>query len=162
MPDINQLLGSLAEARFLSSIDLGLAYHQVDDDTKHWPYCFNRISFGLTTSSAIFLKLMFSRMLFKGVLLYLDDFLIYRKMLELYNERLEGVFRRIQSLKINPEKCRLSQIKEDGEYIVIEYCSRNLTSHESGYWGTRKELFALHEYVTHFRPIKNLHKLMIS
>jgi len=287
MPDTHHLLDCLAEACWFSSIDLGQAYYQVElteesrlctaFSTKQGQFCFNRMPFGLSTAPATFQRLMHNLlegMIFKGVLVYLDDILVYAKTLEEHDCILREVFQRLSlwGLKINPEKCQfhqrelvflghtvnpdgirtnnakikeieeaaepqcstqlksflgltnyyrrfikdyakiaiplhaaisgcdkqlqwtkecresfrklklalcnapvlgyprldrvfildtdasfsaigavLSQLKENGEEIVIAYGSRHLTAHEKGYCVTRKELLALHEYVLHFK-----------
>ena len=287
MPDTRFLLDCLASARYFSSIDLGQAYYQVGlapsiqkcsaFSTRQGQFCFNRLPFGLSTAPATFQRLMhilLKGMLFEGVVVYLDDILIYGKSKQEHDNILEEVFRRIQNagLKVNPEKCEifkneliflghtvsergirtngkniqeikeaeiprcakqlrsflgmtnyyrrfikeyakiaaplyaaitgcekkirwtrecddsfqilkarmceapildyprmdrtfildtdasfgaigavLSQIKEDGSETVIAYGSRHLTTHEKGYCVTRKELLAVHEYVTYFK-----------
>ena len=287
MPNTRFLLDCLADAKYFSSIDLGQAYYQVELDpakqeltafsTREGQYCFNRLPFGLSTAPATFQRLMhvlLEGLLFKGVVVYLDDILIYGKNIEEHNQRLSEVFKRIRDagLKINPEKCEfakkelqflghtinekgiqtnrkkieeiekaipptcskqlrsflgltnyyrrfikdyakiaaplyaattgcekdiswskacdesfrmlkdklceapildyprenrqfvldtdasfgaigavLSQVKEGDEETVIAYGSRHLTMHEKGYCVTRKELLAIHEYVSYFK-----------
>ena len=287
MPNTRFLLDCLADAKYFSSIDLGQAYYQVELEptiqertafsTREGQYCFNRLPFGLSTAPATFQRLMhvlFKDLIFKGLVVYLDDILIYGKTLEEHNQRLAEVFTRIKEagLKINPEKCEfgkkelsflghtvnergvqtnkkkieeiekaipptcskqlrsflgltnyyrrfikdyakiaaplhaatsgcekdinwseacnesfqtlkkklceapildypredrlfildtdasfgaigavLSQIKENEEETVIAYGSRHLTMHEKGYCVTRKELLAIHEYVSYFK-----------
>ena len=287
MPDTRFLLDCLAGAKYFSSIDLGQAYYQVGMaqniqevtafSTRQGQFCFNRLPFGLATAPATFQRMMhllLEGIIFSGVVVYLDDILVYGEDENEHNKRLEEVFRRIQQagLKINPEKCELykkeltflghtvsgrgiqtndkkikeikeaeiprcakqlrsflgmtnyyrkfikdyakiaeplhaatsgcdkqinwseecndsfellkaklceapildyprkdrrfildtdasfgaiggilSQEKEDGDEVVIAYGSRHLSKHEKGYCVTRKELLAIHEYVTYFR-----------
>lgn len=120
MPNTRFLLDCLADARIFSSIDLGQAYYQVllapeiqeytAFSTREGQFCFNRLPFGLATAPATFQRLMHTLlegMIFKGVVVYLDDILIYGKNQEEHDKRLEQVFTRIHKagLKINPEKC---------------------------------------------------------
>ena len=287
MPNSRFLLDCLAGAKHFSSIDLGQAYYQVEVDnsvqkltafsTIEGQYCFNRLPFGLATAPTTFQRLMhvlLKGLIFKGVVVYLDDILVYGENAEEHNQRLEEVFTRIKTagLKINPEKCVfnkkelaflghtvsgngiqtnkkkieqiqmalppkcskqlrsflgltnyyrrfikdyakiaaplhaatsgcekainwstaceesfnllkrklceapildyprenrsfildtdasfgaiggvLSQLTEVGDEVVIAYGSRHLTTHEKGYCVTRKELLAVHEYVTYFK-----------
>ena len=120
MPNSRFLLDCLAGAKHFSSIDLGQAYYQVEVDnsvqkltafsTREGQYCFNRLPFGLATAPATFQRLMhvlLKGLIFKGVVVYLDDILVYGENAEEHNQRLEEVFTRIKTagLKINPEKC---------------------------------------------------------
>lgn len=122
MPDTRFLLDCLADSKYFTSIDLGQAYYQVGMakeiqevtafSTRQGQFCFNRLPFGLATAPATFQRMMHSMLdgiLFKGVVVYLDDILVYGKDKEEHNNRLEEVFRRIQlaGLRINPEKCNL-------------------------------------------------------
>jgi len=124
MPDIHFLLDCLADSVFFSSIDLGQAYYQVELDensrmftafsTKQGQFCFNRIPFGLATAPATFQKLMhelLSGLIFNGVIVYLDDILVYGRSKEEHDKLLEEKFKRIfpSGLKINPEKCKFHQ-----------------------------------------------------
>lgn len=124
MPDIQLLLDCLAGAKIFSSIDLGQAYYQVElseksrdvtaFSTKEGQFRFNRIPFGLATAPATFQKLMHDMLagvIFKGVIVYLDDILVYGRTVEDHNEILKDVFNRIREsgLRINPEKCKFYQ-----------------------------------------------------
>lgn len=124
MPDMQMLLDCLADSKYFSSIDLGQAYYQVEltenarpitaFSTKQGQFCFNRMPFGLATAPATFQKLMhelLDGLLFKGVLVYLDDILIYSSCESKHNEILEMVLSRIEKagLRVNPGKCRFHQ-----------------------------------------------------
>ena len=113
----------LANAIIFSSIDLGQAYYQIKlaegsrdataFSTKEGQFRFNRIPFGLATAPATFQKLihdMLAGLIFKGVIVYLDDILVYEKSVNEHNI-LEEVFNRIRilRLRINPEKCKFYQ-----------------------------------------------------
>ena len=70
--------------------------------------------FGLSTAPVTFQKLMhelLEGMIFKGVLVYLDDILIYGTSEQSHDQILEEVFTRIHKsgLKINSEKCKFHQ-----------------------------------------------------
>ena len=120
MPDTRFLLDCLADSKYFTSIDLGQAYYQVGMaeeiqdvtafSTRQGQFCFNRLPFGLATAPATFQRMMHTMLegiLFKGVVVYLDDILVYGKDREEHNARLEEVFKRIQlaGLRINPGKC---------------------------------------------------------
>ena len=124
MPDMQLLLDCLSKSKIFSSIDLGQAYYQVKlhensqiktaFSTKEGQFCFNRLPFGLSTAPATFQKLMhqiLEGLIFKGVVVYLDDILIYAECQEIHDRLLFEVFKRIQEagLKINPEKCAFNK-----------------------------------------------------
>lgn len=121
MPDMQMLLDFLADSKYFSSIDLGQAYYQVDlsersrlitaFSTKQGQFCFNRMPFGLATAPATFQKLMhelLEGLIFNGVLVYLDDILIYSDSEKKHDDILEEVLSRIAKagLKLNPDKCK--------------------------------------------------------
>jgi len=56
---------------------------------------------------------IFHDMLYKGVIVYLDDILVYSSSEKGHDVLLEEVFSRIASagLKINPQKCRLKEFE---------------------------------------------------
>ena len=120
MPDMQLLLDCLSKSKIFSSIDLGQAYYQVElhensqiktaFSTKEGQFCFNRLPFGLSTAPATFQKLMhqiLEGLIFKGVVVYLDDILIYAQNQEEHDKLLYDVFTRIRDtgLRVNPEKC---------------------------------------------------------
>ena len=124
MPNTRFLLDCLADSRIFSSIDLGQAYYQVEVapdaqeitafSTRDGQFCFNRLPFGLATAPATFQRLMHTLldgMLFTGVVVYLDDILIYGKDQTEHDEKLKEIFKRIQrtGLKINPDKCEFNK-----------------------------------------------------
>ena len=121
MPDSQMLMDALGGSRIFSSIDLGKAYHQVALDessqektafcTRTQQYCFNRVPFGLSTAPGTFQRIMnslFEDLLFSGVVIYLDDVLIYSKSMKDHMRLLEEVLNRLKKagLKVNPGKCK--------------------------------------------------------
>ena len=151
MPNTRFLLDCLADARIFSSIDLGQAYYQVDlapeaqevtaFSTREGQFCFNRLPFGLSTAPATFQRLMHTLldgMLFKGVVVYLDDILVYGKDQYEHDERLEKIFKKIQKagLKINPEKC---------EFNTTELLFLGHTINEKGIQTNKKKVKEIEE-----------------
>jgi hypothetical protein len=68
------------------------------------------LPFGLSLAPAVFQRLMneiFNDLLYKGVVIYLDDILIYANNVKKHNELLDEVCKRIRDsgLRINPNKC---------------------------------------------------------
>ena len=89
------LLDSLNGSVVFTSIDLGQAYYQVELDpdsqlktafsTKIVQFCFKRLPFGLCTATATFQSLMnliFKDLIYKGVIVYLDDILMYARAMK--------------------------------------------------------------------------------
>lgn len=124
MPDIKMLLDCLGGSMFFSSIDLGQAYYQVEltdtarditaFSTKKGQFCFNRMPFGLATAPSTFQRMMhelLDGLIFNGVLVYLDDILVYTTTEKNHNEILSQVLERISNagLKVNPNKCKFHQ-----------------------------------------------------
>ena len=107
-------------------MDLQSAYYQVeiaeDDRTKTafiipiGLYEFNRMPFGLCHAPATyqrFMQDMFHDNIFRYLLVYLDDIMVYYRSVEEHLQRLEIVFRKLQEqgLKLELKKSRFLQKK---------------------------------------------------
>lgn len=101
----------------MSKIDLEAAYYhfELDGDSRHITtfvarsgvYRFCRLMFGIKSAPELFQREMEN--LFrgiKGLIVYMDDFLIYGETVEEHDETLREVLRRIEkfNMKINKEK----------------------------------------------------------
>ena len=121
LPRIDESLDALGGARIFSTLDLACGYHQVamaEKDKSKTAFTtplglfeFNRMPFGLTGAPATFQRLMQSSMndlVFKIMLVYLDDILVYATDFKTHMTRLSMVFARLRELglKLNPEKCK--------------------------------------------------------
>jgi len=78
--------------------------------TRYGLYEFQVIPFGLTNTPSTFQDMMnhiFSDMIDLGLLVYMDNFLIYPKTEEEHNQRVKEVLRRLQEnqLAVSPDKC---------------------------------------------------------
>jgi hypothetical protein len=95
LPRIDELLDALQGAKFFSSLDLQSGYHQILISPEDSPktafttpfghYQWKVMSFGLCNAPAIFQETMnktLAPLLRKGVLVYMDDILIYAKTRE--------------------------------------------------------------------------------
>jgi hypothetical protein len=120
LPRIDEILDSMYNAKWFSSLDLASGYWQVGMDprdrdktafiTKQGTYEFNVMPFGLTNAPATFQRLMdkiFYEVKEKYVLVYLDDINIYSTTFEEHLEHLQDVFDRLREagLKLGPDKC---------------------------------------------------------
>ena len=130
LPRLDESIESFFGARFFSTLDLLSGYHQIevfeDDKPKtaftsefgHFEY--NRMPFGLTNAPATFQRLMnniLQQFLYKSVVVYLDDIIIFSKSFELHLIDLQNVFKVLQTvgLKLNLKKC--SFFKETVSYL---------------------------------------------
>ena len=124
LPRIDETLDAVGGAKFFSTLDLASGYYQLamaeDDKEKTAFTCpfglyeFNRLPFGLTNAPATFQRLMQSVMhdhIFRILLCYLDDLLIYSTTFKGHLENLEKVFLRLREVgvKLKPSKCKIAQ-----------------------------------------------------
>ncbi len=133
---IADMLDSLGEAKpkYFSVIDCLQGYHQirVDEDSKDMTafvthsgvYRWNRLPFGLSNAPSHFIAAMnnlFRKLLYKGVLIYLDDILVYSDTYEKHVELLQEVFDILTraNIKLKLAKCKfaLRQLRYLGHII---------------------------------------------
>lgn len=137
LPNIADIIDSLAGAKYFSHLDLSKGYYQfaLQPEDRHLTafstptgqFQMPRLPMGLKTSPSSFSQLMTVAMsglnLYK-CLIYLDDIIIFGKTLQEHNEKFILVFQRLRSvnLKLNPTKCNF--LKEEllylGHYISAE------------------------------------------
>eukprot|EP00882_Tetradesmus_deserticola_P000856 GHRQ01000930.1.p1 GENE.GHRQ01000930.1~~GHRQ01000930.1.p1 ORF type:complete len:1344 (+),score=98.92 GHRQ01000930.1:408-4034(+) len=124
LPRIDVLLDHLAGAKVFSLVDLRQAYHQCKLQPTDVPktafrtpfghYEFLTLSFGLVNAPAAFQSVMnriFSPMLYKYCLVYLDDILIFSKSAAEHAVHLRAVLDvlKANSLTVAIHKCTLNQ-----------------------------------------------------
>jgi hypothetical protein len=120
LPRINEILDSLGNAQWFSSLDLASGYWQVEMREEDKPktafisrngtYEFNVMPFGLCNAPGTFQRCMdtvLGNIIWKHALVYLDDVTAFSQTFEEHLRHLEGIFQRIEKagLKINPDKC---------------------------------------------------------
>ena len=145
MPVVEKLLDELASSFWFSKLDLRSGYHQIrvaSKDihkttfrTRQGLYEFVVIPFGLTNAPATFQGLMnevFAPLLRKGVLVFMDDILIYSETLEQHAQLLTSVLQILadNNLFAKPSKCSFAQ--ESIEYLGHVISSNGVAT------GTRK------------------------
>ncbi|XP_057760401.1 uncharacterized protein LOC130980772 [Arachis stenosperma] len=105
LPRIDDIIDQLQGAGVFSKIDLRSGYHQIrvkEDDiskiairTRYGHYKFALMSFGLTNAPAVFMDYMnkvFCPFLEKFMVVFIDDILVYSKMVKEHKEHMRIVF----------------------------------------------------------------------
>ena len=129
LPVIDDLLGILDKAKFISSLDLKSGYWSIPltDDSKlktsftcHLgAYLFNSVPFGLKNAGSVFMKLMDE--VLRGYndfcACYLDDIVLFSRTLEEHKTHITKVLDRLRQhkLKIKLKKC--SFVKKETKYL---------------------------------------------
>lgn len=121
IPTVEDLLGSITNAKVFSLLDCNKAYYQIEvsEDSRSLltfgtpcgQYTFKRLPFGIKCAPEIFQKIM-SELLadIPGVLVFIDDILVYGSSVEEQSNRLHRVLQRLQikGITLNPQKCTFS------------------------------------------------------
>lgn len=134
LPNVNDMLEALDGAKFFSSIDAASGYLQVPLDEDSIPltafkclegfYEYVRMPFGLCNAPATFQRMMqnlLSARLYRGVLVYIDDILVYASSFEEHLEILKWVIEQLTEagLFLNADKCRFGMKKVEFLGFVI-------------------------------------------
>lgn len=121
LPNITDILDSLAGSVYFSHLDLNQGYYQVSlcpesrkytaFTTSTGQYQLKRLPMGLKTSCSNFSRVMsiaMSGLTYDKCFLYLDDLIIFGRNLEIHNKNLVSVLERLRkvNLKLNPDKCQ--------------------------------------------------------
>lgn len=120
IPRIDDIVDNLAGAKYFAELDLNSGYWQtVITEGKHKTafvtatglYEFNVVPFGLATSQAVFQRMMdkvLGNLKFKGVMVYVDNIVVYGKTFEEFTDMLEKIFKRFReaNLTFKPSKCK--------------------------------------------------------
>ena len=129
LPDIDDILSQLGNAKFFCALDLSSGFHQIPMDpeskiytafsTSQGPYHCNRMSFGLKIAPATLQRMINTALceLNKYCFAYFDDIIICAQSIEEHNQNLPVVLQRLieLGLKIQPDKCEC--LKSELEYL---------------------------------------------
>ena len=133
------MLDALDEGRFFSVIDLKSGYWQIPmrpEDaektafrTADGLFQFTVMPFGLRNAPATFQRLMdvvFSGLKWKGLLVYMDDIIVYSATADEHILLIENVLQRLAQagLKLNPKKTTLvsCEVKYLGHVVSADRC----------------------------------------
>ncbi|XP_064463889.1 uncharacterized protein K02A2.6-like [Ornithodoros turicata] len=106
LPTVEELLNSLSGANYFAKLDLASAYYQVDLSqesralttfiTHEGLFRFRRVCFGLASAPSVFQKLMLQLLRdCQGVVVYLDDVVVFGSDREEYRRNLRRVLKKI-------------------------------------------------------------------
>ncbi|CAM6088239.1 unnamed protein product [Calypogeia fissa] len=123
LPHMDDLFDCLSGSQKFSKVDLRSGYYQIcmaeGDEykiamrTRFGSYKFLVMPFGLCNATATFIKMMntiFHDLLDQGVVVFIEDILVYSKTLEEHEQLLKEVFRRLRKahLYAKPSKCEFA------------------------------------------------------
>jgi len=131
LPNIEEILDQLGNARYFSAFDLASGFYQIPMNSKdrhktafstpNGHYEFLRMPQGLKNSPSSFQRLMDSilkDLIGKGLcFVYLDDIIIFGKTLLEHNQKMRIFLERIENaqLKLQPDKCEY--LKPELQYL---------------------------------------------
>ncbi len=123
LPRIDDILGSLGDSKYFTTLDLRSGYWQISVDendhhktafaTPNGFYEFNRMPFGHSTAPATFQRTMdiiLSGLTYAICLCYLDDVIVLGRDMKKHCERLEKVLLRLRehNLRVKLSKCKIA------------------------------------------------------
>ena len=130
LPVVDELLDELAGAKIFTKLDLRSGYHQIRlvegeefktaFKTHHGHWEFKVMPFGLTNAPATFqaaMNAIFASLLRKGVLIFMDDILLYTSTLEEHQQLLKQVFSILAANKLYIKKSKCSFAQTSLEYL---------------------------------------------
>lgn len=122
MPTMDSILAELYGSKWFSTVDLSSAFYhvEIEESSRHVTnfftgkefYRFKRLPFGLCNAPDIFQKALETVLAgIEGVMIYLDDILIYAKDEEIHDKILGQVLKALRShgVKLNEGKCVFKQ-----------------------------------------------------
>ena len=130
LPRTDVLMDQLSKAKYFSKIDLRSGFHQIairPEDRHKTAFLtplglfeYNVLPMGLCNSPATFQRLMnwvFSPMLNKYVIVYLDDIIVYSNTLDEHKLHLESVFKQLRAKKLYAKASKSSLFMQEIEFL---------------------------------------------
>ena len=130
LPRIDDMLDSLGEAKFFSTMDLASGYWQIplDNDskektafvTKQGLYQFQVMPFGLTNAPAIFQRTMdvvLAGIKWQYAMVYIDDIIVYSKTFGEHIRHLEDVFGRLAAANLTLKLSKCNFLCEEVQFL---------------------------------------------
>jgi len=135
LPNISQIISTLGQARFFTSLDFAHGYYQIEleESSKQFTafacelgqFEYNRLAMGLTNECETFQKLM--NEVLDGLIghicfVYLDDILIFSSTMQEHLEHVKLVVQRLRNhnLKVKPKKCEIAKTRIEYLSHIIE------------------------------------------
>ena len=119
LPNIADILDSLGNSRYFSTLDLRNGYWQIEIDPKDPPksafttsfglFQFDSMSFGLKTAPATFqraMEIVLAGLKYDSCLCYLDDVIFFGRDLRKHNVRLQAVLSRFRQHNLRVKLCK--------------------------------------------------------
>ncbi|MGL6121342.1 MAG: reverse transcriptase family protein, partial [Fusobacteriaceae bacterium] len=144
IPRINEIIAQLRNAKYFTLIDLKDAYFHVEineDDRKKTAFYsgkrlmkFRKMPQGFKNAPAIFqraMNIIFKDKLNDGVLVYIDDLLVYGKTEEEHNDNLRYVLKLIQDYKLEENKLKRIEKAEQVNFLGYRISYNNIKPLES-------------------------------
>ncbi len=124
LPDIDALLSELGEARIFATLDLECGFWQVPVTestsdlltfgTPYGRFQYLRLPFGVASAPEEFHRRVVQALAgIKGILVYIDDIVIFAKTKEEHDEIVQKVLKALKAagFSLNTEKCKFAQTK---------------------------------------------------
>ena len=139
LPRIDSLLERLGQARVSSKLDLASGYHQIAVKEEHiqktafrtqqghWEFIV--MPFGLCKAPASFQRLMnkvFTGTIGNFILVYLDDILVFSRMVEEHWEHLRQALQRLCDAKLYGLLYKCEFLKDKVNYLGFEVSSQGV------------------------------------
>ena len=135
LPTVEEITAQLEGATVFSVLDAESGFHQIllDDESRPLTtfaahcglYRFKRLPFGIASAPEVFQRVVSDILSsLPGVIVYIDDILVYGRNSAEHNSRLEAVQQRLSqaNLKLNWDKCHVGQerVKYLGHWLTQE------------------------------------------
>ena len=132
LPTLDEITSNLSGAKYFSTLDAKQGFWQIKLNKESSNLCtfntvfgrfkFLRMPYGISSASEIFHKRLYEHFDdLEGVILFVDDLLVYSKTKEEHDKRLRDVLQRCReiNIKLNRQKCKicLTEIKYLGHKI---------------------------------------------